>query len=253
MSEQIVLWAGQPEHWQPPASDTLTVVDRGFRLAATDEGIVDVINGAPSFSQTFTITREAAINCLDRHAFRVALADRFNPQWERFSWLGRHVMKAPASSMNNGIVFSKSDPSELDVLKQIAKRKEYYGVVEEFIEGDAVEISGFRLKGETFFFPRVRQFWNQGDDIREPWTFITRYEYTQDYWWLPNFTDKALDDVKLDNSCFCVEWRVQGYKSAKVVEINPRWGDDGNGYCVTARGANPCEWVEREARRIIGV
>ncbi len=242
MSEQTVLWVGEPDHWSPPA---FVGQSQRFVLAATDDAVPQIV--AHSDGELIGITREAAINCMDRYSLRWALQSRFNPEWEFFDWRnGSHVVKAPASSLSNGVTIVKSDEGEIDRLKLLGVQN-LRGVVEEFIAGDAIEISGFRLKGETFFFPRVRQCWN------EDWSKIEYYGLTDGYWWLPNFTDKALDQVKLDNSCFCVEWRVTGYKQAKVLEINPRWGDDGKGYCVTARGAAPCDWVEREARRILCV
>jgi hypothetical protein len=244
----VVLWAGKPDYWSPPDRNSSGDVE-GFQLAATDDGVVDVLGYVSPYLNEHKITREAAINCMDRYSLRMALHSRFNPEWESFEWRnGSHVVKAPASSLSNGVTIVKSDKEEIDRLKLLGVQK-LRGVIEEFVEGDAIEISGFRLKGETFFFGQVRQRWSTD------WSKIEWYCATDPYryWWLPGLTDKALDDVKLDNSCFCVEWRVIGYKQAKVLEINPRWGEDGNGYCVTARGGADCDWVEREARRILGV
>lgn len=219
----LVHWVGKPDYWTPPEVSPETA---RWALAATEEALPEVC--APEHWGKLRITRDAALKAVDRYLMRLPLPSRLNPEWAPFEYSRRIVVKAPASSGSSGVHMLNLETPENAIVSalraMIGNSDVLKGVVEEFVDGDAIEISGVRLSGKTFFFHPLRQYWTE-DLIR-----IERYERVFDHWWLYQETSDALNCIRLDNSAFCVEWRVTGYQQAKLIEINPRPGDDDKGY-----------------------
>lgn len=234
----LVAWIGKPDHWTPP--DVPLDVAK-WVLAADEEALPDVILTAGGHH----ISAQAALNAVDRYALRNALGSQFNPDWTTFEYRRQIVVKAPASSASSGVRLLAMETPENAIVAQLRHlvndSRPLRIVVEEFIEGDAVELSGVKLNGRVFFFHPLRQHWTK-DCSR-----IERYERAYNQWRLYELTVDALRYIKLDNSAFCIEWRVVDHETAKVIEINPRLGDDDKGYFEALWDIPVAEQIERWA------
>lgn len=221
----LVHWFGKPEHWMPP--DT-SFEDAKWVLAATDDALPEVLK----CSSARYITPDAALKAIDRYYLRQSLYTQFNPEWNSFTYNSRVVVKAPGSALASGVRIVDLEAPEVEIVRwlraMLKKPKEVSGVIEHFVEGDAIELSGAKLNGQIHFFHPLRQHWKMRPLSDMP--VIERYERAFDHWWLYDETRRALDCIGLDDSAFCVEWRVTGYQQAKVIEINPRPGEDDKGY-----------------------
>jgi len=217
----LVFWFGHPQHWTPPKT---SFEEAQWVLSATDEAL-------PPVSQMIEkrhITPLAAAKAVDRYLMRQALWSQLNPEWEYFYYHPRVVVKAPGSAMSSGVRVVDLEAPEIEIVRQLRRLsnqpEQLRGVVEQFVEGDAIELSGVRLAGRIYFFHALRQHWSRD------WTSVKSYERVFDHWWLYKETAEALKCIGLDDSAFCVEWRVTGYEQAKLIEINPRPGEDDKGY-----------------------
>lgn len=221
----LVTWLGIPDHWTPPA---ISLEESRWVLAATEDALPDVVR----LMDKRHISPRAALNAVDRYRLRRELPSGFNPSWSSFTYTPRVAVKAPASSGSSGVHILELETPENAVVsalrKMLALPEELTGVVEEFIDGEAIELSGVKFADRVFFFHPLRQYWTVRPLSDVP--YIERYERVFDHWWLYNETADALRYIGIDNSAFCVEWRVTGYRQAKIVEINPRPGDDDKGY-----------------------
>lgn len=247
MPVRLVAWAGQPLHWNPPVANRELAQ---WLLAATEDALPSVLQS----TGLKTISHEAVINVLDRNALRHALRYKHSPVFTCFDYASKVIVKSPASAGSSGVHLLDLRTEELKVLVQVRDLcarlgmqnllRNLRGVVEEFVFGDAIELSGVKLDGNLHFFHPLRQFWS------EDWKRITGYGRCFEYWWLYEQTAEVLNTVKLNNSSFCVEWRVTGDQEAKVIEINPRIGDDDQGYFEALWDKPVAEQIEEWANSI---
>lgn len=228
MPNPLVAWIGKPDHWTPPE---VSVEDAQWVLAATDDALPEVIQLGHKLDKLH-VHLFGALKAIDRYLLRGAVDGRYNPDWQGFKYKPQVVVKAPASSLSSGVRLLDLGAPEIDIVRRLRDLASYafedlYGVIEEFIEGDAIEVSGVKLAGQIFFFHQLRQHWTAD------WSRIELYERVFDYWWLYDETLNALDQIGLDDCAFCVEWRVTGFMQAKLIEINPRLGDEDKCYFET--------------------
>lgn len=237
----LVNWIGRPDHWMPPKT---SFEEAKWVLAATDDAL-------PVVAQLVAkrhIKPLAALKAVDRYELRRALVSCYNPAWSSFEYCRRVVVKAPASAASSGVRLLDIQTPEIEIVNVLRRLNgnppQLWGVVEEFIEGDAIELSGVKLSGALYFFHMLRQRWSPD------WSRIERYERVFDRWWLYNETVVVLNDIGLDNSAFCVEWRVIRNQQAKVIEINPRPGDDDKGYFEALWDRPIAEQIEEWAEEV---
>lgn len=185
------------------------------------------------------LSLNAAMRCTYRLFQRTTIASidpSLNPEWREAgtdlpSRLQRDVViKAGASTYNRGIVFSDA-PTEEAVQK--ATQGAYYelarlrrcgvnrpsAIIEERLEGEQYEVSGIvdRFGHIVRWFQILRQTWD-GDRI-------VNYEVVKDQDDLIGIARKLVHGFRLRECCFNIEIR-----GGKVVEIQPRLGEDNGSY-----------------------
>lgn len=237
----LVTWLGKPDNWTPPKPDP----DAYWVLAATDDALPEVLQQ----HNKARISSLAAVRALDRAQLRRAVPAYLNLPHTIFSYEhSKVVVKAAASSASSGVHILNLRTDEMDTLRKVYEVSEMpfspCGVVEQYVEGKAIEISGVKLSGQIRFFYPLRQRWS------EDGTRITAYERCSDYWWLYEFSADLLEILTLDCSAFCIEWRVTGEKQARVIEVNPRLGEDDKDYFKLLWDRQPTEQIEAWAAEI---
>lgn len=211
-----------------------------YAMALDEESVLDV---AFLHEGQRRLSRSAAVACTSRLAQRVALATTgLNPEWE--PWHFRPgVVKAPASTLNQGVRFFLP----LDTMPAVSRLAAHVpelarlGVVEAFIAGDAWELDGFVIEGEISFFKPMRQWWTPD------WAKIVGYERDRAPVDLYLAAQKAIWAVGLDNSPFCIELRHAAGRWY-VIEIHARLGeDDEKGLLAVMCDRNPYQVIEEAA------
>lgn len=160
----------------------------------------------------------ATFACTSRLALRVALsATGLNPQWQPMPWQPG-VVKAPASSLNQGVRFLPTN-EYVEALSKVNPELAKIGVLEEYIQGESWELDGCVIDGNIKFFHPIRQKWNEEN------TKILRYERLT----APGIgvaVRKAVIAIGLNNSPFCAELRFTPRGNWKIIEIHCRLGED---------------------------
>ena len=164
----------------------------------------------------------AALNCINRLMLRLALVGTgLNPKFRPVEILPG-VIKTSFSSQNTGVYFIHEEtysevPAQLKVhfpeLKAI-------GVWEEFVVGESFEITGFIINGEINYRRGYKQTWNSQRNR------IIRFESKPITEFPLELTTLALKRLGLDNTFFDIELMLMDDGTWKLIEVNPRLGED---------------------------
>jgi hypothetical protein len=207
-----IWWVGESNNWNAPVKPEKPL----FAMALVEEEVLPVAF-SNEYAGTTRLSKSAAINCTSRLAQRVALASTgLNPRWEPIK-IHQGVLKYPASCHNNGVHFIKRT-EHMELLAAYVPELAEFGVAESFLHGDPYEIDGVIIGGKIHFFHVIRQIWNEENDgILE----YRRVEVTGIHY----AAEQALRAVGLDNSPFCIEFRLHECQW-RVIEVHARLGED---------------------------
>ncbi len=217
---QMIQWAGESIHWgTPPRSDRPK-----FLFPLVEESVLEV---AFSDSPLRKLPKAAAIACTSRLAQRALIelhCPELNPWWEPWRFRAA-VVKAPASTQNEGVRFFTQRIEMVDLLERYAPGFAHAGVVEQFLNGDAYEIDGVVFGPDHFyFFNALRQTW-AGDAIAHYGGVDDHGITTQ----LRRVAQQVVQAVGLRDCPFCCEFRLIG-NLWKLVEVQARIGEDRREY-----------------------
>ncbi len=209
-----IWWVGESDNWKIPDKPERPL----FSMPLVEEEVLPVAF-SNEYADTIRLSKTAAINCTSRLAQRVALSSTgLNPVWEPIK-IRRGVIKYPASCHNNGVHFIKNT-EHMELLAAYAPELADMGVVESFLQGDPYEIDGAIIGGKVHFLNSIQQIWNEDKDtiLEYRRTSVTGIHYA---------AEQAIRAVGLDNSPFCIEFRLHECQW-KVIEVHARLGEDSN-------------------------
>lgn len=233
--QTLIQWAGESIHWgTPPQSDRPE-----FLFPLVEESVLEV---AFSDSPLRKLSRAAAIACTSRLAQRVLIELHYpelNPWWEPWRYRPA-VVKAPASTQNEGVRFFTQQIEMVDLLERYAPGFAHCGVVEQPLEGDAYEIDGVVFGQDHFyFFNPLRQTW-AGDAIAH----YGRVDDDDIVAQLRHVAMRVIQAVGLHDCPFCCEFRLIG-NLWKLIEVQARIGEDRREYRELLCGGNAIAVAER--------
>lgn len=221
-----VTFFGNPTYWKniPRAEKP------DFAFSLTD----DVVLGTAShdYRHLKRISQPAALACTSRLALRVLLGQTkpcLNPSWETFKFPSENfVVKGSVSTLNLGVrFFAYEDQLESmkSMLRTFTEDLDNRGMIEEYIQGEQFEVDGFRWNGNTEFFYPLHQTWDRKTNKILEYNRVTDYHID---FKLKMAATSALDAIGLDNSCFCIEIKLDEKLRPYIIEIHARLGDDKN-------------------------
>lgn len=168
------------------------------------------------------ISLSAALNCINRLMFRLALVSTgLNPRFRPLE-IETGVIKLSSSAQNSGVIFVQEDtysnvPSQLETsfpeLTQI-------GVWEERLYGDFFETSGFIIDGTAYYREAKKQTWNAKGNR------ILKYENIELEKIPTQLLDIAFRRLGLDYTFFCAEYILLDNGAYKLIEVNHRLPED---------------------------
>lgn len=243
-----VTFFGNPTHWKniPRAENP------DFAFSLTDDVVLET--AGQSYRHLKRISRPAALACTSRLALRVLLEQTspcLNPSWETFKFPSENfVVKQSVSTLNLGVRFFAYE----DQLESIKKMLRTFtsdlnnrGVLEAYIEGEQFEIDGFRWNGKTEFFYPLHQTWDRKTNKILEYNRVSNYHIDHK---LKLAAISALDAIGLDNSCFCVEIRLDSDLKPYIIEMHARLGDD-KGLESLLWHTSPLQYIQNKTLGVI--
>jgi hypothetical protein len=211
----FIKWLGDSPEWITPVPPT----DPEYLFALVEESVLSV--ALSSASSLKRVSPRAAFACTSRLALRVALSGTgLNPSWQPLAWQPG-VIKAPASTLNQGVRFMPSN-EHIEALAKVNPELAGIGVWEEYISGETWELDGCVIDGHIRFFNPIRQHWNEDN------TKILKYEAVLpfDIQGIGAAVRRAVIAIGINNSPFCAELRLTPSRKWKLIEIHCRLGED---------------------------
>lgn len=242
MSDNRVAWIGTSDHFVSPR----TGEEPTHAMAICEEAVLDTAFN-PLYAGLTRLSKDAAVICSYRYALRTALEGTdLNPEWSPAAWDGRRILKGPASCMN-------SDVWHLHESRHVKRLRLYVpgslrGVLERHVQPPQWEVDGFVLNGEVHELCTLIQTWNWKRNVITAYDQIPRsMTHAAGSIWrrLKAATQQAIETVKLDNSPFCIEFRIEN-QQAKVIDMHARLGEDDN--LAALMGGDPLHHIERIVR-----
>ena len=168
------------------------------------------------------ISITAALNCINRLMFRLALVGTgLNPEFHPIE-LTPGVLKLSSSAQNSGVVFVPEDtysdlPAQIQThFPELAR----IGVWEERLYGDFLEVSGYIVNGIAYYKEAKLQTWNAKSNR------IIKYEKIELEKIPTTLLDTAFKRLGLDYTFFCAEMVMLDDGVFKLIEVNHRLGED---------------------------
>jgi hypothetical protein len=194
----------------------------------------------PKYAHLRRLSKNAALACTSRLAQRVALASTgFNPRWQPYPWQPG-VVKAPVSVENIGVGYLRANWYTRNLARH-APELAGWGVVEEWLEGEAWEQDGYVVNERLGWFWPLQQYWTQNR------AKIRKYKRARSFSGPSELRDATAEVVRalgLSDACFCSEWRLTK-RGWKLIEIQARLGQDEGLPALLTDTADPLLVVER--------